>query len=43
MTDVEYAAVLAQAVAADEDLADYVRHQLIVVNNNSTGSENLLP
>lgn len=43
MTDAEYTDLLAQALAAREDLADYVRHRLIVVNNNSGSSTNLLP
>jgi hypothetical protein len=43
MTDAEYADLLAHATAAREELADYVRHRLIVVNNNSGSVTNLLP
>lgn len=36
LTDAEYATVLADALAAREDLADYVRRRLLVNNNSMT-------
>lgn len=36
VTDAEYAMVLANASAAHQDLADFVRHRLLFVNINST-------